>query len=133
MVSEEPPTTAADGERPLVCPGCAREHPPSERFCAACGMPLVHSAGGREQTASERQRRARKIKPQYAEGELVQVARAEDLGQAEFIAGLLLEEGIPSLLRSSIAGYAPMVGTREVLVPESGAEAAREALAWKKP
>jgi hypothetical protein len=135
VAGEEPPSavTAADAEQPLVCPGCAREHPPSERFCAACGMPLVHRAGGPEQTASERQRRARKIKPQYTEGELVQVARAEDLGQAEFIAGLLLEEGIPSTLRSSIAGYAPMVGTRDVLVPESGAQAAREALAWKEP
>jgi hypothetical protein len=26
-----------------------------------------------------------------------------------------------------------MVGTRDVLVPESGAQAAREALAWKEP
>lgn len=95
-------------------------------------MPLVHPAGA-EPATSERRRTARKIKPQYAEGPLVQVARAENLAQAEFIAGLLLEEGIPSLLRGSIAGYAPLIGTREVLVPESGAEAAREALTWDKP
>ena len=32
------------------------------------------------------------------------------------------------MLRGSIAGYAPVVGGRDILVPESGAEAAREAL-----
>jgi len=95
-------------------------------------MPLVYVPGA-EREASERQRRARKIKPQYTEGELVKVARAQNLAQAEFIAGLLLEEGIPSMLRGSIAGYAPVIGTRDVLVPESGAEAAREALSFEQP
>jgi hypothetical protein len=116
----------------LICPACARTHPSSERFCEACGMPLVHPAGG-EPAASERQQRARKIKPQYADGKLVKIARAENMAQAEFIAGMLLEEGIPSVLRGSggvVAPYAPMLGPRDVLVPESGAEAAREALAW---
>jgi Putative prokaryotic signal transducing protein len=128
----------------LVCPSCAREHSASERFCEACGMPLVHATdaassshrpwkGKREHPASERQRRARKIKPQYTEGELVKVARASDQPQAEFIANLLLEEGIPCVLRNSIGGYSPMVGPREVLVPESAAEAAREALAYERP
>ncbi len=93
-------------------------------------MPLVHAAGA-EPAASERQRKARKIKPQYTEGELVKVARAENLVQAEFIAALLLEEGIPCMLSASIAGYAPVVGQRDVLVPASGAQAAREALAWE--
>jgi hypothetical protein len=120
-----------DPER-LLCPSCGREHPPSERFCEVCGMPLVHVAGT-EQPTGERREQARKIKPQYTEGELVQVARADNLAQAEFIAGLLLEEGIPCLLRGSIAGYAPVVGTREVMVPESGAQAAREALKWERP
>jgi len=94
-------------------------------------MPLVQAPGAQTQ-ASERQRKARKIKPQYTEGELVKVARVETQPEAEFIAGLLLEEGIPCLLRSSIGGYSPMIGPREVLVPESGAEAAREALAWEE-
>ena len=35
------------------------------------------------------------------------------------------------MLSALIAGYAPVVGTREVLVPQSGAQAAREALAFK--
>jgi hypothetical protein len=122
----------AEGKDALVCPSCARRHPREERFCADCGMPLVQGAG-REQQASARQRRARKIKPQYAEGELVKVARAQNQSEAEFIEGLLLEEGIPCLLRSLIAGYAPVVGPRDVLVPASGAQAAREALAWQPP
>jgi hypothetical protein len=120
-------------ENALICPSCARAHLPSERFCEACGMPLVQS-GGREPSASARQQRARKIKPQYAEGELVKVARAANQPEAEFIAGLLLEEGIPSMLRRS-AGFdvaeSLAAGPRDVLVPESGAEAAREALAWE--
>jgi hypothetical protein len=125
-----------DAER-LVCPTCARSHPPSERFCEACGMPLVYATGADRskigQQASERRRRARKIKPQYAEGPLVQVARVGSQPEAEFIAGLLLEEGIPSMQRDSIGGHGPLAGAREVLVPESGAQAAREALAWQRP
>jgi hypothetical protein len=120
-------------EDALICPSCARAHLPSERFCEACGMPLVQ-AGGREPSASARQQRARKIKPQYAEGELVKVARAANQPEAEFIQGLLLEEGIPSMLRRS-AGFdvaeSLAAGPRDVLVPESGADAAREALAWE--
>lgn len=119
-------------EDSLLCPGCGRSHPAAERFCADCGMPLIHPPGS-ERKASARQRKARKIKPQYAEGRLVRVARAQNLIEAEFIEGLLLEEGIPCVLRGQIAGYAPVVGTREVLVPESGAQAAREALAWERP
>ena len=119
----------ADGG--LVCPSCGTTHPRSERFCEDCGMPLVHSRSS-DPATSERQRRARKIKPQYADGRLVKVAHAENLSQAEFIAGMLLEEGIPSVLRGSggvVAAYAPMLGPSDVLVPESGAEAAREMLA----
>jgi hypothetical protein len=119
-------------EEPLVCPGCARTYPRSERFCAACGMPLVYLPGTKW-AASERQRKARKIKPQYSEGELVKVARAENQPEAEFIEALLLEEGIPSMLRRSGGSDVPdflAAGPRDILVPESGAQAAREALAW---
>jgi hypothetical protein len=95
-------------------------------------MPLVNPPAGELKT-SERQRWARKIKPQYAEGELVKVARAENQIQAEFIEGMLLEEGIPCVQRALIGGYAPLVGARDILVPQSGAEAARETLAWEGP
>jgi putative signal transducing protein len=115
----------------IVCPACARSHPPSERFCEACGMPLVHAGGG-EQEASARRRTARKIKPQYAEGPLVKVAQVGSQPEAELVAGLLLEEGIPSMVRRAggfdVAEFLA-AGPRDVLVPESGAEAAREALA----
>jgi hypothetical protein len=120
-------------EESLVCPSCARFHPSAERFCEDCGMPLVHPDGAGTQ-ASERRQTARKIKPQYAEGRLVKVARAESQPEAEFIAGLLLEEGIPSMVRRAggfdVAEFLA-AGPRDVLVPESGAEAAREALAYE--
>jgi Putative prokaryotic signal transducing protein len=115
-----------------VCPGCSRGYPASERFCEACGMPLIHAARS-EPLATERQSRARKIKPEYARGEPVKIARVESQVEAEFIAGMLLEEGIPCMLRSTIGGYAPVIGPRDVLVPESGAQAAREALAFERP
>jgi hypothetical protein len=117
----------------LVCPTCSRAYPASERFCEACGMPLVHPAGDATQP-SERRETARKIKPQYAEGRLVKIARAESQPEAEFIAGLLLEEGIPSMVRRA-AGFDVAeflaAGPRDVLVPESGAQAAREALDYE--
>jgi hypothetical protein len=117
----------------LVCPICSRTFPPSERFCEACGMPLVHPESATTQ-ASERRQTARKINPQYTEGRLVKVARAESQPEAEFIAGLLLEEGIPSMVRRAggfdVAEFLA-AGPREVLVPESGAQAAREALAYE--
>ena len=104
-------------KQPLMCPSCARSYPQSERFCAACGMPLVYVPGS-EREASERQRKARKIKPQYAEGELVTVARAQNQSEAEFIEGLLLEEGIPSMLRRSGGADVPdflAAGPRDVV------------------
>jgi hypothetical protein len=119
-------------DKPLICPGCALTHSRSERFCTACGLPLVFLPGP-ERDLSARQRKARMIKPQYSEGELVRVARAENQPEAEFIEGLLLEEGIPCLLRRS-SGFdvaeSLAAGPRDVLVPASGAQAAREALAF---
>ena len=120
----------------LVCPSCGTAHPDSESFCERCGMPLVHAGGGELESPSERHRHARKIKPQYAEGRVVKVAHAGSQAEAEFIAGLLLEEGIPSMIQRS-AGFDVAeflaAGPRDVLVPESGATAAREALAWERP
>jgi hypothetical protein len=118
-----------DGQQ-IICPSCKRSHPPEERFCADCGMPLVHQAGEQE-PVSDRRSQARKIKPQYSEGPLVKVAWANNQVEAEFIAGLLLEEGIPSMSRRSGGFDVPdflAAGPRDILVPESGAQAAREAL-----
>lgn len=123
------------GTAGLVCPSCGREFPASERFCERCHMPLVHSAAADPKPGTRRER-ARKIRPEYAEGTLVKVARAGSQPEAEFIEGLLLEEGIPCMLRRSAGFDVPEVlagGARDVMVPESGAQAAREALAWEPP
>lgn len=93
-------------------------------------MPLTY-AGSIEEPVTGAQERARKIKPQYSEGELVRVAGGRNQAEAEFIAGLLLEEGIPSLVRRSRGFDVPdmlAAGPRDVMVPASGAVAAREVL-----
>jgi hypothetical protein len=95
-------------------------------------MPLVLGGElGEEPAASEAHERARKIRPEYTRGELVRVAGAQNQSEAELIQNLLLEEGIPSIFRRSIGFDVPdflAAGWRDVLVPESGAEAAREVL-----
>jgi hypothetical protein len=122
------------GDGPLVCPSCGADHPPGERFCASCEMPLVvpGDASVAERPDSEKHARARKIRPEYARGDLVRVAGGRNLAEAELITGFLLEEGIPSMVRRSAAFDVPdflAAGQRDVLVPESGAPAARELLA----
>jgi hypothetical protein len=95
-------------------------------------MPLVASEGGPlEEPLSEAHGRARKIDPRYADGRLVRVAGGRNQAEAELIQGLLLEEGVPSMLRRSPGFDVPdflAAGPRDVFVPESGAEAAREVL-----
>jgi hypothetical protein len=84
-----------------------------------------------DQPLDELWQRARRIKPQYSEGALVRVGGARNQTEADFIQGLLLEEGIPSLQRRARGFDVPdflAAGPRDVLVPESGAPAAREVL-----
>jgi len=117
---------------PLTCPRCATSHPLDERFCPDCGMPLVYSGSeGLDGPSTDRQEWARKIKPQFAEGDLVRVAGGRNQAEAEFIQGLLLEEGVPSLLRRTRGFDVPdflAAGPRDVLVPASGAPTARDVL-----
>jgi hypothetical protein len=125
-----PDDARSTGAHALICPGCGREGESGQRFCAQCGMPLTFAGGG-EADVSERQARARKIRPQYTEGDLVRVARAAHQAEAELIQGVLLEEGIPSMLKRSGGFDVPdmlAAGPRDVFVPASGAAAAREAL-----
>jgi hypothetical protein len=95
-------------------------------------MPLVRPGGGSlEEPLSEAHGRARKIDPRYTEGQLVRVAGGRNQAEAELIQGLLLEEGIPSILRRTAGFDVPdflAAGPRDVLVPASGSEAARELL-----
>ena len=114
----------------LVCPSCATGHDDGERFCGSCGVPLV-DADAVAPPESERRERARKIRPQYAEGPLVKVAGARNQAEAELLQGMLLEEGVPSLMRRSGGFDVPdflASGPRDILVPESGADAARDIL-----
>jgi hypothetical protein len=118
------------GSEPLVCPGCGAPHPASELFCPDCRLPLVLDVEELGEV-SERHERARKIKPQLAEGEPVKVAWARNQVEGEFIQGLLLEEGVPSMLRRSAGFDVPdflAAGPRDVLVPRSGEATAREIL-----
>ena len=74
---------------------------------------------------------ARKIDPRYSHGDLVRVARAQHQAEAEFVQSLLIEEGIPSMVRRSAGFDVPdmlAAGPRDVLVPSSGEMAAREVL-----
>jgi hypothetical protein len=95
-------------------------------------MPLVHQGGETlEAPLSEAHGRARKIDPLFTEGELVRVAGGRNQAEAEFIQGLLLEWGVPSVLRRTAGFDVPdylAAGPRDVLVPEAGAETAREVL-----
>ncbi|HEX4109827.1 MAG TPA: hypothetical protein VHX88_16960 [Solirubrobacteraceae bacterium] len=125
----------------LMCPRCGAEYPVNERFCRRCRMPLVHAPSldpppAVSTTARERHERARKIKPQYGEGELVKVAYARNQVEAEFIQGLLLEEGVPSMLRRAPGFDVPdflAAGPRDILVPQSGVQAARDVLLLAVP
>ena len=114
----------------LVCPNCGASYGADQRFCAGCNIPLTYSSPA-EDAASERHRRARKVKPQLAEGRLIRVVGARNQAEAEFIQSLLLEEGVPSVLRRSAGFDVPdflAAGPRDILVPESGVPTARQVL-----
>ena len=76
-------------------------------------MPLVEpGAKPLDAPLSEAHGRARKIDPTLTEGPLVRVAGGRNQSEAEFIQALLLEWGVPSVLRRT-AGF-------DVPVPEGG-------------
>jgi hypothetical protein len=95
---------------PLACPRCASTHGLEERFCPTCGMPLVYAGADALQAPP---------------------TGGRNQAEAEFIQGLLLEEGVPSLLRRARGFDVPdylAAGPRDVFVPESGAATARDVL-----
>ena len=89
-------------------------------------MPLVLPGGEAiEEPRDERHARLRKIRPEYADGPLVTVAGARHQAEAELIQGLLIEEGVPSVLKRTAGFDVPdflAAGPRDVLVPETGRE-----------
>ena len=123
-----------EAEPTLTCPGCGARAGGGQRFCGECGLPLVLGDGverGADREVSERQRRARLVKPQLAEGPLVKVAWVRNQAEGEFMQSLLLEQGVPSLLRRTAGFDVPdmlFAGPRDVLVAASGVETARETL-----
>ncbi len=94
-------------------------------------MPLVYSGTREQEPITDAHEKARKVRPQLARGELVRVTGGRNLAEAELIQGILLEQGIPSILRRTRGFDVPdflAAGPRDVLVPESGYEAARDLL-----
>lgn len=95
-------------------------------------MPLVRpGAETLDAPLSDAHGRARKIDPAFTEGKLVRVAGGRNQSEAELIQGLLLEWGVPSILRRSAGFDVPdflAAGPRDVMVPEAGAETARDVL-----
>jgi hypothetical protein len=95
-------------------------------------MPLVRpDAEPLDAPLSDAHGRARKIDPTLTEGELVRVAGGLNESDAELTQGLLLEWGVPSVVRRSAGFDVPdflSAGPRDILVPESAAETAREVL-----
>ena len=66
----------------------------------------------------------------------MKVVGARNQAEAELLQGMLLEEGMPSLMRRSGGFDVPdflAAGPRDILVPASGAEAAREILQLPEP
>jgi hypothetical protein len=120
------------GHEPLVCSGCGARRPGDERFCPSCGMPLVFAdLPVADEPVTPARERARKVKKQFLDGELVAVAAGRNQPEAELIQGLLLEEGVPSMLRRSRGFDVPdmlAAGPRDVLVPAAGVATAREVL-----
>jgi hypothetical protein len=96
-------------------------------------MVLTGAGPGEVEKVDEWTERARKIQPRLARGEVHRVAVGLNLAEAELIQGILLEEGIPSILRRSGGFDVPdflAAGPRDVMVPASGVEKARELLAY---
>lgn len=64
------------------------------------------------------------------------MAVVQNLSEGELVQGILLEEGIPSILRRSGGFDVPdflAAGPRDVMVPASGVETARALLAPESP
>lgn len=71
------------------------------------------------------------IQPQGARDELVFVVRAQQQAEADMIEGMLRDAGIPCVVKRSagfdVPGYLA-AGPRDILVPVSKADVARELL-----
>jgi hypothetical protein len=95
-------------------------------------MPLVYAGKREEEPITDAHERARKVRPQFARGDLIRVTGARSMADGEMIQAILLDHGVPSMLRRVRGFDVPdflAAGPRDVMVPESGYETAREVLA----
>jgi hypothetical protein len=72
---------------------------------------------------------AGKIDPRYTQGELVRVAYTGNQAESDLVQNVLMEEGIPSVIKRTRGFDVPdylAAGPRDVYVPESGVQRARE-------
>ena len=77
-----------------------------------------------------------RVRPQYAKGPLTKVGWARNQAEADLIEGLLLDQGIPALVRRTGGFDVPdflAAGPRDILVPATGAALARELLGTAEP
>jgi hypothetical protein len=94
-------------------------------------MPLVYTGSDSRPPPSPARERALKVNPIYTQGEPVRVAFTRNQAESDLVQNILLEEGIPSMARRTRGFDVPdflAAGPRDVLVPESGADAARDVL-----
>jgi hypothetical protein len=74
---------------------------------------------------------ANKVDPRFAQGDLVRVAGGRNQAEAELVQNILLDNGIPSVLRRTRGFDVPdflAAGPRDVMVPQSGYEEAARLL-----
>jgi hypothetical protein len=77
-----------------------------------------------------------KIRPEYTHGDLRTVTTVRHVAEGEMLRGMLLEEGIPSMVRPARAFVIPQAlgaAPHEVVVPESGYEAAYQLVHGELP
>lgn len=115
----------------LYCPACGSHHGPDAAYCQACSSPLPATERQLEADAEERANRKHKIDKRYTEGELVKIAFGRNQADSELIQNILLDAGIPSMLRRSGGFDVPdflAAGPRDVMIAQSAETAAREVL-----
>ena len=94
-------------------------------------MPLVYAGFATTVPTTRTRERALKIDPARAQGEPIAVAFVRNQVEAEMAQNLLLDDGIPSLTKRSFGFDVPdylATGPRDILVPASAAEVARDLL-----
>jgi hypothetical protein len=77
-----------------------------------------------------------KVRPEYTQGDLMTVTTVRHSAEGEMLRGMLLEEGIPSMVRPTRGFVIPQAlgaGPHEVVVSASGYEAAYQLVHGELP